>query len=107
MPVSRNSRKYERTLSDELVKLKWTGASGEPHFASGKVLDCYESGLRIEIAEPIQIRSYVALRRQNGAIIHNFLRFLRELRKLLIPAFLFVEPVPCLVLTQLDAVLKC
>jgi hypothetical protein len=61
MLVSRNSRKCERTLSDALVKLKWTGASGEPHFASGKVLDCSESGVRIEIAEPIQIRSYVTL----------------------------------------------
>jgi len=58
---SRNSRGCERTLSNTLVKLKWNGTSGERHFASGKVLDCSDSGVRIEIAEPIQIRSYITL----------------------------------------------
>jgi len=56
-----NSRGSERTLSNALVKLKWNGASGEPRSAAGKVLDCSESGVRIEVAEPIQVRSYVAL----------------------------------------------
>jgi hypothetical protein len=61
MPVSHNSRKRERTLSDALVKVKWAGASGETRFASGKVLDCSELGVCIEIAEPIKIHSYVTL----------------------------------------------
>jgi hypothetical protein len=56
-----NSRKCERTLSNSLVRLKWRGASGESRFAAGKVLDCSEWGIRIEITEPIQIRSYVTL----------------------------------------------
>jgi hypothetical protein len=57
----RNSRGSERTISNALVKLKWNGASGEPRFAPGKVLDFSASGIRIEVAEPIQIRSYVAV----------------------------------------------
>jgi hypothetical protein len=57
----RNSRACERTESNALVKVKWKGASGEPRFAPGKVLDCSEAGIRIEMAEPIQIRSYVTL----------------------------------------------
>ena len=61
MVKRRNSRGSERTLSNALVKLKWKGASGDPRFALGKVLDCSESGIRIELAEPIQIRSYVFL----------------------------------------------
>jgi hypothetical protein len=57
----RNSRASERSLSNALVKLKWNGTSGELRFAPGKVLDCSESGIRIEVAEPIQIRSYITL----------------------------------------------
>jgi hypothetical protein len=61
MVKRRDSRGSERTLSNAVVKLKWNGASGEPRFAPGKVLDCSKSGIRIEVAEPIQIRSYVTL----------------------------------------------
>jgi hypothetical protein len=61
MAKRRDSRGSERTLSNALVKLKWNGASGELRFAPGKVLDCSKSGIRIEVAEPILIRSYVTL----------------------------------------------
>jgi hypothetical protein len=57
----RNARRHERTPSDALVKMRWSIASGEAHFALGKILDCSERGLRVEVSEPIQTRSYVTL----------------------------------------------
>ena len=57
----RNARKHERTPSDALVKIRWSAASGEAHFARGKILDCSENGLRVEVIEPIPTRSYVTL----------------------------------------------
>ena len=59
--MRRNWRKDDRSLSNTLVKLRWNGAHGEAHFARGKILDCSESGIRVEIAEPIQVRSYITL----------------------------------------------
>ena len=56
-----NIRGSERILTDAVVKLSWSGASGEPHFARGKILDYSGSGLRIEVSERIQIRSYITL----------------------------------------------
>jgi hypothetical protein len=58
---SQESRGRDRTVSNTVVKLKWSGVSGERRFATGKVLDSSDSGIRVEIAEPIQIRSYVTL----------------------------------------------
>jgi hypothetical protein len=57
----RNARRHERTPSDALVKIRWSAASGQAHFARGKILDCSEKGLRVEVIEPIPTRSYVTL----------------------------------------------
>jgi hypothetical protein len=57
----RNARRHERTPSDAVVKIRWKIPSGEAHFARGKILDCSESGLRVEVSEPIPTRSYVTL----------------------------------------------
>ena|SRR6266849_6031238 len=57
----RNARRHERIPSGALVKMRWSGASGAAHFARGKILDCSEKGLRVELGEPIPARSYVTL----------------------------------------------
>jgi hypothetical protein len=57
----RNARSHERTPSEAVVKIRWSIASGEARFARGKILDCSEKGLRVEVVEPIQTRSYVTL----------------------------------------------
>ena len=61
MMQKRNARKHERTPSDALVKIRWRIPSGEAHFARGKILNCSETGLRVEIFESIPTRSYVTL----------------------------------------------
>ena len=57
----RNARRHDRIPADAIVKIRWNVPSGEVHFARGKILDCSENGLRIEIMEPIPMRSYVTL----------------------------------------------
>jgi hypothetical protein len=61
MVPKRNARKQERTPSDALVTIRWSSASGQTRFARGKILDCSEKGVRIEVIEPIETRSYVTL----------------------------------------------
>jgi hypothetical protein len=39
--------------------VRWRGFSGEPHFGHGRVLDYSESGLRMEVGEPIDPASFV------------------------------------------------
>jgi len=56
-----NLRRQERTTSDANVTLRWSRASGEPQYARGKILDCSPLGVAIEVANPIPVRSYVAL----------------------------------------------
>ena len=56
-----NSRRRERVRSDAVAKLRWNTATGVPRFATGKILDCTETGLRVETAEPIPLRSYLAI----------------------------------------------
>ena len=57
----RDARRHERIESGALVKMRWNIPSGEAHFARGKILDCSEKGLRIELMEPIPTRAYVTL----------------------------------------------
>jgi hypothetical protein len=59
--TGRNKRRNERLPSGARITLKWQGPSEETHFAHGIVLDYSETGLRLEVEEPIQPRSYVML----------------------------------------------
>jgi hypothetical protein len=55
------SRRHERSQSNAQVKLRWQGASGEAHFARGKVLNSSEAGVCVELLEPIPRLCYVTL----------------------------------------------
>jgi hypothetical protein len=57
----RNTRLHDRTTSGAIVKLRWQGASGEAHFARGKVVNRSDNGLCVELVEPIRPLSYVTL----------------------------------------------
>src|SRR5437763_497371 len=56
-----DARRHERLAAGSLAKLRWQGASGEAHFARAKVVNWSESGVCVELSEPIQLRSYVTL----------------------------------------------
>lgn len=55
------TRRYERVPSGAIVKLRWHGPSGEAHFARGKILNSSETGVCVELVEPIKPLSYVTL----------------------------------------------
>jgi len=55
------TRRHERVPSGAMVKLRWTGTSGEAHFARGKILNRSKSGICVELVEPIKPLSYVNL----------------------------------------------
>lgn len=57
----RNKRRHERLPSSAPVALRWRKDSGEAHFGPGTVVDYSETGLRIELLEPIELRSYVVV----------------------------------------------
>jgi len=59
--IRHNARKHERVPSVAPIKLRWCGPSGEAHVAKGKALDLSEFGLRVELSEPIPLRSYIIL----------------------------------------------
>src|SRR5437870_13542828 len=58
--ASRNRRRSKRIPSGAHITLRWR-TSEALRFAPGTVMDYSESGLRIELREPIQPRSYVML----------------------------------------------
>ncbi|HTM51392.1 MAG TPA: PilZ domain-containing protein [Bryobacteraceae bacterium] len=55
------SRRHERISSTATVKIRWHGAAGESHFARGKILNCSDTGVCVELVEPIKPLSYVTL----------------------------------------------
>jgi len=55
------TRRQERIPAGSLVKLRWQGKAGEAHFARARVLNRSDKGVCLELAEPIQLCSYVTL----------------------------------------------
>jgi len=56
-----DTRRQKRVPLDATVKVRWSGAIGESHFARGKILNCSDMGLCFELIEPIKPLSYVSL----------------------------------------------
>jgi len=54
-------RRSVRIPADSALKLRWQGKAGEAHFARGKILNRSETGICLELSEPIPPSCYVAL----------------------------------------------
>ena len=59
--MSRDLRRHLRHQPPGTVRLTWHDASGCLKYARGRCLDISASGIRIEIPEPIPLRSYVTV----------------------------------------------
>ena len=55
-------RRHERILYNGPVRISWEDERGEIMYAAGKCVDISEAGLRIEVSEPVPMRTYVTLR---------------------------------------------
>jgi PilZ domain len=55
-------RRHNRTPVAALVELNWTDGRGMEKFITGQIIDVSESGMRIQLREPLARQTYVTLR---------------------------------------------
>jgi hypothetical protein len=54
-------RRHARSAKSATVQLIWKDRAGEDKFVSGSTVDISESGIRIEVRDPIDKQTYVTL----------------------------------------------
>ena len=54
-------RRHPRSAHSDLIHIVWKDRQGIDKFAKGAVVDVSESGIRIELPEPLEKHSYVTL----------------------------------------------
>ena len=54
-------RRHSRSAKSALVHVAWKDRAGVDKWINGRTVDISESGIRIEVAEPIERHTYVAL----------------------------------------------
>ena len=62
MSLKRNRRGHNRTALSSVVRIGWKDRFGNEKFANTQSIDVSEMGIRIEMSEPIEQRSFVMLR---------------------------------------------
>jgi hypothetical protein len=55
-------RRHARAAKSSPIQIVWKDRSGSDRFINGKTLDISVAGLRVEISDPIDERTYVTLR---------------------------------------------
>jgi hypothetical protein len=60
--TSKGTRRHDRTEHSEMVQVMWKDRAGGDKFTNARTLNISEVGMRIEVPEPLQERSYVMLR---------------------------------------------
>src|ERR1700687_4349177 len=55
-------RRHDRTEVRAIVQIMWKDRSGNDKFTNAHTIDVSESGMRIEVTEPLPERSYVVVR---------------------------------------------
>jgi hypothetical protein len=63
-------RRDDRIPTEELVEITWKDRTGQEKFAKARTLDVSELGMRIEMPEPLDKQTYVALR-SNALSLHG------------------------------------
>ena len=65
MSAKGNLRRHHRKPKTAVVQLMWKDRFGNDKFANARTLDISESGMRVEMPEPLVERSYVVLRAES------------------------------------------
>jgi hypothetical protein len=63
-PPKRDHRRHQRIPYVGAVRISWEDERGIARYAQAKCLDVSEEGLRIEVGEPIPVRSTISLREE-------------------------------------------
>jgi PilZ domain len=61
-------RRHARTAITSPIQLSWTDRLGEQKFATAKILDVSETGLRVQMREVMVKQTYVSLRADQIAL---------------------------------------
>jgi hypothetical protein len=61
MSKDRDIRRHKRSKHIATVRLSWQDRFGNEKFTEARSFDISESGLRIEVPEPVPLKSYVTL----------------------------------------------
>ncbi len=54
-------RRHTRSTQSAQVQLIWKNRQGVDGFATGRIIDVSESGLRVEVSDPLEKQTYVTL----------------------------------------------
>jgi len=68
MRLKKNIRRQERTICAVPVFVAWTDDHGADRYMKGKCVEISETGLQIEVQQPIPYLSYVTLRLEGGGL---------------------------------------
>jgi hypothetical protein len=63
-PSQKDHRRHQRIPYLGAVRISWEDERGIARYAQAKCLDVSEEGLRIEVGEPIPVRSTLSLREE-------------------------------------------
>jgi hypothetical protein len=63
-PLKKDHRRHQRIPYLGAVRISWEDERGVARYAKAKCLDVSEEGLRIEVEDPIPVRSTISLREE-------------------------------------------
>jgi len=68
MRLKKNKRLHERTTCAVHVFVAWTDEHGVDRYVKGKCVEISETGVRLELQQPIPYLSYVTLRLEGAGL---------------------------------------
>lgn len=63
--MAKDLRRYPRAECREDVRVIWTDSRGEPQYLAGKTVDISERGIRVELPQPVPVRTHIGLRSES------------------------------------------
>ena len=62
MPRKSNTRQHERVQVGSRVVVGWAGPGGGPSVTQGRCVDISETGIGLQVSDPVPMRTYVSFR---------------------------------------------
>lgn len=69
--MAKDIRRHRRVPLPGVVRVSWQDSGGNPRFANGRCIDLSASGMRLEMPEPVPLRSYVSVSAPKLGIVSN------------------------------------
>ncbi len=69
--MTKESRKDRRVALPGTILFSWQDPAGELKVARGKCLDFSRTGMRVELPQPVPLRTYVTVRSESAGLTFN------------------------------------